>query len=135
LKQNAFQDYGDGEMSESKRTARIGEAIREEISSILLQEINDPRIQFVSITRVEVSADLQHAKVYVSILGSDQKREEAFEGLKSARGYIQKKLGKKIRLRYMPEITFKMDTSIDHGMHIFELLQKMKKEGELKDEE
>ncbi|MGA1875623.1 MAG: 30S ribosome-binding factor RbfA [bacterium] len=122
-------------MSESKRTARIGEAIREEISSILLQEINDPRIQFVSITRVEVSADLQHAKVYVSILGTDQKKEEAFEGLKSARGYIQKKLGKKIRLRYMPEITFKMDTSIDHGMHIFELLQEMKKKGELKDEE
>jgi len=122
-------------MSESKRTARIGEAIREEISSILLQEVNDPRIQFVSITRVEVSADLQHAKVYVSILGSDQKREEAFEGLKSARGYIQKKLGKKIRLRYMPEITFKMDTSIDYGIHIFELLQEMKKEGDLKDEE
>jgi len=122
-------------MAQSKRTARIGEAIREEISSILLQEINDPRIQFVSITRVEVSADLQHAKVYVSILGNDQKKEDAFEGLKSARGYIQKKLGKKIRLRYMPEITFKMDTSIDHGMHIFELLQEMKKEGELKDEE
>jgi ribosome-binding factor A len=132
---STFQDYGGREMSESKRTARIGEAIREEISSILLQEINDPRIQFVSITRVEVSADLQHAKVYVSILGSDQKREEVFEGLKSARGYIQKKLGKKIRLRYMPEITFKMDTSIDHGIHIFELLQEMKKKGELKDEE
>ena len=122
-------------MLEYKRSDKIGEAIREEISSILLKEINDPRIQLVSITRVEVSADLQHAKIFVSIVGSDQKKHEAFEGLKSARGYIQRKLGKRIRLRYTPEIVFKMDTSIDEGMHIYELLQEIKNEGGLKDDE
>ena len=122
-------------MLEYKRSDKIGEAIREEISSILLKEINDPRIQLVSITRVEVSADLQHAKIFVSIVGSDQKKHEAFAGLKSARGYIQRKLGKRIRLRYTPEIVFKMDTSIDEGMHIYELLQEIKNEGGLKDDE
>ena len=120
-------------MLEYKRSDRIAESIREEISSILLQEINDPRIQFVSVIRVEVSADLQHAKIFVSIIGSDEKKQEAFEGLKSARGFIQRKLGKRIRLRYTPEINFKMDTSVDEGMHIYELLQEIKNEGGLKD--
>ena len=122
-------------MLEYKRSDRIAESIREEISSILLQEINDPRIQFVSVMRVEVSADLQHAKIFVSIIGSEEKKQEAFEGLKSARGFIQRKLGKRIRLRYTPEISFKMDTSVDKGMHIYELLQEIKNEGELKDDD
>ena len=134
-KLNIFQGVGDKGMLEYKRSDRIGEALREEISSILLQEINDPRIQFVSITHVEVSADLQHAKIFVSILGSDEKKQEAFDGLKSARGFIQRKLGKRIRLRYTPEIIFKLDTSIDERMHIYELLQEIKNEGGLKDDE
>lgn len=77
-----YQGLGDRTMLEYKRSDRIGEAIREEISSILLHEISDPRIQFVSVTHVEVSADLQHAKIFVSILGADKKKQEAFEGLK-----------------------------------------------------
>jgi ribosome-binding factor A len=122
-------------MLEYKRSDRIAESIREMISSILFQEINDPRIQFVSVMRVEVSADLQHAKIFVSIIGSDEKKQEAFEGLKSARGFIQRKLGKRIRLRYTPEISFKMDTSVDEGMHIYKLLQEIKNEGGLKDDD
>jgi len=122
-------------MLEYKRSDRIAEAIREEISSILLQEINDPRIQFVSVMRVEVSSDLQHAKIFVSIIGSDDKKQEAFKGLKSAEGFIQRKLGKRIRLRYTPQISFKMDTSVDKGMHICELLQEIKNEGGLKDDD
>ena len=122
-------------MLEYKRSDRIAESIREVISSILLQEINDPRIQFVSVMRVEVSADLQHAKIFVSIIGSDDKKQEAFKGLKSAEGFIQRKLGKRIRLRYTPEISFKMDTSVDEGMHIYELLQEIKNEGGLKDDD
>lgn len=122
-------------MLEYKRSDRIGEAIREVISSILLREINDPRIQFVSVMRVEVSSDLQHAKIFVSIIGSDDKKQEAFEGLKSARGFIQRKLGKRIHLRCTPEISFKMDTSVDEGMHIYDLLQEIKNEGGLKDDD
>ncbi len=122
-------------MLEYKRSDRIAETIREVISSILLREINDPRIQFVSVMRVEVSSDLQHAKIFVSIIGSDDKKQEAFEGLKSARGFIQRKLGKRIRLRCTPEISFKMDTSVDEGMHIYDLLQEIKNEGGLKDDD
>lgn len=122
-------------MLEYKRSDRIAETIREVISSILLREINDPRIQFVSVMRVEVSSDLQHAKIFVSIIGSDEKKQEAFEGLKSARGFIQRKLGKRIRLRCTPEISFKMDTSVDEGMHIYDLLQEIKNEGGLKDDD
>lgn len=122
-------------MLEYKRTDRVGEVIREEISSILLEEINDPRITYVSITSVEVSADLKHAKVFVSILGTEQKKEEVFKGLKSARGYIQKKLGQRLRLRYTPEIIFKMDSAIERGLHIYELLTELKNEGDLKNEE
>lgn len=122
-------------MLEYKRSDRIAETIRDVISSILLREINDPRIQFVSVMRVEVSSDLQHAKIFVSIIGSDDKKQEAFEGLKSARGFIQRKLGKRIRLRCTPEISFKMDTSVDEGMHIYDLLQEIKNEGGLKDDD
>lgn len=111
---------------EYKRTDRIAESIREEISSILLKEIKDPRIQFVSITRVEVSPDLKHAKVFISALGSEEKKEEAFEGMKSARGFIQRELGHRLRLRYTPEIAFKVDTGIEHGLHIYELLTEIK---------
>ncbi len=121
-------------MLEYKRVDRIGEVIKEELSSILREEIADPRIQFVSITRVDVSKDLRHAKVFVSILGAEEKKEDAFEGLRSASGFIQRKLGKKIRLRYTPEIIFKIDTSIEHGMHIFELLEEIKKNENLSDE-
>lgn len=121
-------------MLEYKRVDRIGEVIREEISAILREEVSDPRIQFVSVTRVEVSADLHYAKVFVSILGTPEKREEVLNGLKSARGFIQRSLGKKIRLRYTPEISFKIDTSIDHGIHIFELLQEIKDDLVSKDE-
>ena len=120
---------------EYKRTDRIGEAIKEEISSIILQQVSDPRIQFVSITRVQVSADFHYAKVFFSVLGSEKERMQALEGLKSARGFIQRNLGRRIRLRYTPEITFKMDTSIDQGIHICELLREIKnKEEASKDE-
>jgi ribosome-binding factor A len=120
---------------EYKRTDRVSELIREEISLILLEEIKDPRIQFVSITRVEVSPDLKHAKIFASVLGSEEKKKEAFEGLKSARGFIQKKLGRKLSLRCTPEISFRVDTSIEHGLHIYELLTEIKNKEELKNKE
>ncbi|MEW5802474.1 MAG: 30S ribosome-binding factor RbfA [bacterium] len=122
-------------MLEYKRTDRVGQLIREIISSILLEETNDPRIQFVSITRVEVSEDFKHAKVFFSALGSEEKKEEAFEGLRSAQRFIQRNLGRKLRLRYTPEIAFKIDESFERGMHIYELLGEIKNEEKLKNEE
>ncbi|MEW6379439.1 MAG: 30S ribosome-binding factor RbfA [bacterium] len=122
-------------MLDYKRSDRVGQLIREEISSILLEETKDPRIQFVSIVRVEVSDDLKHAKVFASVLGSAEKKKEALEGLKSAQGFIQKKLGRKLRLRYTPEILFRMDSSIERGAHICELLEEIHNEDKLKHEE
>jgi len=113
-------------MLEYKRTDRVAQLIREIISSILLEETNDPRIHFVSITHVDVSEDFKHAKVFFSALGSEQEKEDASKGLKSAQGYIQRKLGRKLRLRYTPEIAFKMDDSIERGIHIYELLGEIK---------
>jgi len=115
-------------MLEYKRTDRVGQLIREIISSILLEETNDPRVHFVSITHVDVSEDFKHAKVFYSALGSEHEKEDASRGLKSAQGYIQKKLGRKLRLRYTPEITFKTDESFERGMHIYELLEELKNE-------
>jgi len=122
-------------MLEYKRTDRVGQLIREIISSILLEETNDPRIHFVSITHVDVSEDFKHAKVYFSALGSEQEKEDASKELKSAQGFIQKKLGRKLRLRYTPEIALKTDESIERGIHIYELLGEMKRQGELNKEE
>jgi len=122
-------------MLEYKRTDRVGQLIREIISSILLEEAGDPRIHLVSITHVDVSEDLKHAKVFFSALGSEEKKEEAFKGLRSAQGFIQKKLGRKLRLRYTPEIAFKIDDSIERGIHIYELLGEIKNEAKLKNEE
>jgi ribosome-binding factor A len=113
-------------MLEYKRTDRVGQLIREIISSILLEETNDPRVHFVSITHVDVSEDFKHAKVFFSALGSEEEKEDASKGLKSAQGYIQRKLGRKLRLRYTPEIAFKMDDSIERGIHIYELLGEIK---------
>ncbi len=122
-------------MLEYKRTDRVGQLIREIISSILIEDTNDPRIHFVSITHVDVSEDFKHAKVFFSALGSQQEKEDASKGLKSAQGFIQKKLGRKIHLRYTPEIAFKMDDSIERGIHIYELLGEIKNEEKLNKEE
>ncbi|MCL6582780.1 MAG: 30S ribosome-binding factor RbfA [bacterium] len=122
-------------MFDYKRSDRVGQLIQEEISLILLEETKDPRIQFVSITRVEVSDDLKHAKVFASVLGSAEKKKEVFNGLRSAQGFIQKQLGRKLHLRYTPEIVFKMDDSIERGAHIYELLEEIKNEDKLKNEE
>jgi len=108
----------------SYRPERLAEAIKKEFSEMLQNEIKDPRIGFVTITRVEVSSDLRNAKIYVSIYGSSAEQEVNMEALSSARGYIRGELGKRIRLRHTPEITFKLDTSALKSVRVMELLKK-----------
>lgn len=91
---------------------------------MLQHEIKDPRIGFVTITRVEVSSDLRNAKIYVSIYGSSVEQDATIKVLSSARGYIRSELGKRIRLRHTPEITFKLDTSALKSVRVMELLKK-----------
>jgi ribosome-binding factor A len=113
-------------MMRFKRSEKVADLIREEISQILLRELKDPRIGFVTITKVAVSDDLRVAKVYYSIFGGEQEKEESYEGLESAKGYIKRELGRRVRLKYMPEVSFIFDDSLEYGEHIEELLRGVK---------
>jgi ribosome-binding factor A len=109
-----------------KRSEKVGDQIREEISQILLKGLKDPRIGFVTITKVAVSDDLRMAKIYYSVFGDEGEKEESYKGLESATGYIKRELGRRMRLKYMPEITFLFDDSLEYGEHIEELLRSTK---------
>ena len=113
-------------MARFKRSEKVGDQIKEEISQILLRELKDPRIGFVTITKVTVSDDLRMAIVYYSVLGGTREKDESLQGLESATGYIKRELGRRMRLKYMPTITFRYDDSLEYGEHIEELLRGIK---------
>ncbi len=118
------------------RVRKLQEFIKQEISQMLMRGLKDPRIGFVTVTDVHVTGDLREATVYVSLFGSDKEKEDSLQALKHATGHIRTELGKNLRLRYTPELTFEKDTSLDYSMHIESILNKIKKEesGELEDE-
>ncbi len=109
----------------SPRIARLREAFKEETSLILQREAKDPRIGFVSVTDVELSADLRHAKIFVSIYGDAEAKARTMQGLADAQGFVRTELAKRIRLRHVPEILFKMDESIERGARVEELLREV----------
>jgi len=115
---------------EGKRSEKVADLIHKEISEMLVKTIKDPRIGFVTITRVEASEDCRSAKVYFSVTGTREDRERSMKGLSSAKGYVRKELGRRIRLRYTPEIIFKFDPSIEYAIHIGEVIRHLKKEEE-----
>ncbi len=102
-----------------QRIDRISGEIKKEISRIIREDVKDPRIgQMASILRVDLSGDLRHAKIYVSILGDEQEREATMEGLSRAAGFIRKELGRALTIRYTPELNFILDTSIEYSVDI-----------------
>ncbi len=108
-----------------ERTDRIAVEMQKEISDIIRNNIKDPRLPgLVSVTAVRVTRDLRYARVYVSIFGNDSVKQDAIKALKHAAGYIRHEIGQRIQLRYTPEITFLLDDSIEHGMHISNLINK-----------
>lgn len=111
------------------RSARLAAAIKEEMADILQNELKDPRLGFVTITRVEVSADTRYAKIYYSVFGSPEERDATLAVLQRAHGFIRSTLGRRIRLRHVPEITFKVDPSIDYGAKVTRILDELKREG------
>jgi ribosome-binding factor A len=117
-------------MAEGKRSEKVADLIQKEISQMLRRTIKDPRIGFVTITRVEVSEDCRSAKVYFSVAGTLEERERSMKGLDSARGYVRRELGKRIRLRYTPEIMFRFDPSIEYAIHIGEVIEQLKQGAE-----
>lgn len=114
------------------RVQRLQEELKKEISEMVRTEIKDPRIGFVTITDVEVSPDLRNVKIFVSVYGSDEEKAKTMAGLESARGFIRSEIGRRIPLRYTPEIAFKFDESIARGARIMRLLNEMKGQGEEK---
>jgi ribosome-binding factor A len=110
-----------------RRADRVAEAIREEIATFLSSEVKDPRITgMVTVTGVEVTRDLRHAKVFVSVLGSDVERSSTFEGLASVAGHLRAHVGRALRLRLAPEISFRPDESIARASRIESLLAQIK---------
>lgn len=104
------------------RMRRVNEAVREVVSARIAEGLRDPRIGFVTVTAVETSPDLRHARVFVSVLGSDQERAATLAGLGSAHGVLQQAVATELRLKRTPSLQFVFDESIDRGMRITELL-------------
>ena len=109
----------------TKRTSRVGELLKREVAEILCRDIRDPKIGFVTVSSVDVTSDLRTASVRVSVLGDDEQRQESLRALNAATGFIQKALSPKVRLKNMPKLQFVLDTSIDHSMHIAQLLSEL----------
>jgi len=118
---------------EGKRSEKVADLIRREVSEMLVRSVKDPRIEWVTITRVIVTEDCRLAKIYFSVAGSPEEKERSSQGLESAKGYIRKELGRRIRLRYTPEIKFQFDPSIEYAIHMEEVFQDIQREKE-KDE-
>jgi len=104
------------------RLARVAEAIREVASETILFEMNDPRVKRVTVTRAEVSGDLQHAKVYVSIMGTDKEQALTMHGLKHATGFIQSKLARRLQTRFTPVVTFVLDEGVKKSLEMTRLI-------------
>ncbi|MBV9384924.1 MAG: 30S ribosome-binding factor RbfA [Chroococcidiopsidaceae cyanobacterium CP_BM_ER_R8_30] len=117
-------------MATSRRVSRVAELIKREVSQMLLHDIKDDRVGagMVSVTDVDVSGDLQHAKIFVSIYGTEAARAETMAGLKSATGYVRSELGARIRLRRTPEVVFIEDRSIERGSRVLSLLNQLNHE-------
>lgn len=115
-------------MSSQLRIEKLQELIKQEVSKMLLYDIKDPRIGFVTVTEVEMTGDLREAKIYVSIMGNDEQIKNSMEGLQSALGFVRREIGKRIRLRFTPEISFAPDKSLDYSEHIQKLLLKIERE-------
>jgi ribosome-binding factor A len=101
---------------------RVNEAVREVLSARIAEGLNDPRIGFVTLTAVDTSPDLRHARVYVSVLGGDSERADGMAGLASAHGLLQQAIGRELRMKRTPTLEFVFDESIDRGMRISKLL-------------
>jgi ribosome-binding factor A len=113
---------------DNKRLNRISEEVRKVISELIYNGLKDPRVNpMTSVTKVEVTRDLRFAKVYISVLGSKEEKDETLRGLESAKGYIRKEIGSRIDLRYVPEPIFTLDESIEQAIYMSKLIDKVNK--------
>ena len=110
----------------TRRIARVNDLIRKELSDLLMYEVKDPRLDgLLSITEVKTSADLKHARIYVSVMGSDEEKKQVDEGLMAASGFLRRGLGERLSLRYTPELIFQRDDSIERGSRLLGLINEV----------
>src|SRR5438105_651527 len=115
----------------SKRTQQIGDEIQRILGEVIQYELKDPRVGFVTVVGVEVSADLQHAKVRISVMGDEAQRQETMEGLERAKGFMRRQIAQELRhLRLVPELHLILDTSLDYSLHIDDVLRQVARERE-----
>lgn len=110
------------------RAERVGEQMKQEIMDIVNNKVKDPRVGFLTITDVELTNDLSHAKVYLTVLGSNKEIDNTFKALEKAKGFIKSELGSRMRLRIIPDLTFEYDKSIEYGNKIERIIQDLHKE-------
>lgn len=108
-----------------KRSEKVAEAIHEMVSELLIKGLKDPRIGFVTITGVKVTDDLRLATVFFTVIGTEEEKNATGKGLNSARGYIRKEMGRNLRMRYIPDILFRYDESVEYGSRIESLLREI----------
>lgn len=113
-----------------RRQERMAVEMKRVMSTVIKDEMKDPRIDFskVSITRVDVSNDLSHARVYISVLGDEADQEETIKALQKAKGFLRSEIAGLLNIRHAPELDLRLDRSIEHGIHISSLLEEIKKE-------
>jgi ribosome-binding factor A len=119
----------------TRRQRRVNALLREALSDLLRREVADPRLEFVTVTDVDTTSDLRQAHVYVTFLGTAEDRQSGMEALTKATGYLRRQLGQRVYLRYLPELTFHLDTSIEKGLHIDQILQSLEHPAEKSEEE
>ncbi len=111
------------------RLERVAEVVREVAATTVLFDLRDPRVKNVTVTRAEVSADLQHAKVYVSVMGSDRQQQLALHGLQHAAGFVQAKLADRLQTRFTPVLTFVLDKGVKNALAVSRLIREAQAEG------
>lgn len=114
----------------TRRTQQVGEMLRAELDDIIRKEVKDPRIGFFSITRVEVPTDLRSARVFISVLGSDEERQATVDALRQASGFIRFHLKPRLRMRQIPELDFRDDRSMEYAQEISEVLAEVRSRDE-----
>jgi ribosome-binding factor A len=108
-----------------KRKDRVGDLLKREVALIVQNQLKDPGLGFVTITGAKLSADLKQARIFYSVLGNEDSKKRTASALKRASGFIQKEIGRNLKLRYTPEILFQFDASVEYGAHIEELIEKI----------
>ena len=116
-------------MLAGKRSVRVGDQILKEMADLLMRKVKDPRVRGTTLTAIELSNDLKHAKIYYSVIGDQEKIRRVQAGLESAKGFMKREIGVRLELKYVPDIVFRHDPSLEKGDHMERLFARLKGDG------